>query len=90
MGSIPEGLIHTISGLQSCFSNDSLVAFYKIKNLSSTSYCFIQRMGKKHTAENNSKQTLCYVRHTAHFKHVVVVGLKMLRLFLVIILVHKG
>lgn len=22
MGSIPEGLIHSISGLQSCFSND--------------------------------------------------------------------
>lgn len=87
MGSIPEGLVHAISGLQSYFSNDWLVAFYKIKNLSSTSYCLIQRMGKKHTAENNSKQTLCYVRHTAHGKHF---GLKVHSLFLMIILVHKG
>lgn len=87
MGSIPEGLIHAISGLQSCFSNDWLVAFYKIKSLSSTSYCLIQRMGKRHTAENNSKQTLCYVRHTVHCKHF---GPKVHRLFLMIILVHKG
>lgn len=44
-------------------------------------------MGKKYTAENNSKQTLCYMRHTARFKHF---GLKVHWLFLMIILVHRG
>lgn len=44
-------------------------------------------MGKKHTAESNSKQMWRGVIHAAHFKHP---SLKAHHLFLMIILVSKG
>lgn len=86
MGSIPEGLIHTISGLQSCFSNDW---FFFLQYKKSQFYKLLSytKNGQEAHTENNSKQTLCYVRHTAHFKHF---GPKVHWLFLMIILVHKG